>query len=138
MDNKRIVEILKGTIDSQYRQEAEEQLNQVKNTEIPQSLAHRSFITKDVIICVYYLHTVRFASVIARKILNNAFFGGIKIAYLLIFCCTLLIVFFFIKVHKIIGFAPALLQTIMTPDVELPVRQAGMLLIYLSQLLLID
>lgn len=29
MDNKRIVEILKGTIDSQYRQEAEEQLNQV-------------------------------------------------------------------------------------------------------------
>jgi hypothetical protein len=36
MDNKRIVEILKGTIDSQYRQEAEEQLNQVKNTEIPQ------------------------------------------------------------------------------------------------------
>jgi hypothetical protein len=35
MDNKRIVEILKGTIDSQYRQEAEEQLNQVR--EIPQT-----------------------------------------------------------------------------------------------------
>jgi len=29
MDNKRIIEILKGTIDSNYRQEAEEQLNQV-------------------------------------------------------------------------------------------------------------
>ncbi|XP_059474661.1 importin-7 isoform X2 [Neocloeon triangulifer] len=56
MDSKRIIEILKGTIDSNYRQEAEEQLNQI---------------------------------------------------------------------HKIIGFAPALLQAIMINDVDLPVRQAG-------------
>ncbi|XP_065333420.1 importin-7 [Cloeon dipterum] len=56
MDNKKIVDILRGTIDSNFRKEAEEQLNQI---------------------------------------------------------------------HKIIGFAPALLQAIMANDVDMAVRQAG-------------
>lgn len=29
------------------------------------------------------------------------------------------------QIHKIIGFAPSLLQVIMLPDVDMPVRQAG-------------
>lgn len=37
------------------------------------------------------------------------------------------------QIHKIIGFAPTLLQVIMTPDVDMPVRQAGA--VYLKNLI---
>ena len=33
--------------------------------------------------------------------------------------------FLFIQVHKIIGFAPVLLQVVMAEQVDMPVRQAG-------------
>lgn len=30
-----------------------------------------------------------------------------------------------LQIHKIIGFAPTLLQVVISPDVDMPVRQAG-------------
>ena len=35
--------------------------------------------------------------------------------------------FFFFQVHKIIGFAPVLLQVVMTGEIDMPVRQAGIM-----------
>lgn len=65
MDPRKLIEVLRATIDPNQRQQAEEQLNQV---------------------------------------------------------------------HKIIGFAPSLLQLVMTNDLEMPIRQAGV--IYLKNLIL--
>lgn len=40
--------------------------------------------------------------------------------------------FTFFQIHKIIGFAPTILQLVMSNDLEMPVRQAGTCGIHVS------
>lgn len=51
-------------------------------------------------------------------------------AYVTRFSSNLYEVIYFFQIHKIIGFAPGLLQVVMTNDVDMPVRQAGKLLVF--------
>lgn len=98
MEIRKLIDLLRATIDPNQRQQAEAQLDQVRKT------------------------CARFAACFIPP------FPSPRIPDL-----TELLTPLLLQIHKIIGFAPSLLQVVILADCDMPVRQAGA--IYLKNLI---